>query len=76
MLLEEQVRILKLENKKLQEERKAQLNIIERLTENQNSDSRKETGNDWTTVPSNKNSKGLSSRQDTIPELQNLHSPL
>ena len=51
MLLEEQVRILKLENKKLQEERKAQLNIIERLTENQNSDSRKETGNDWTTVP-------------------------
>ena len=76
LLLEEQVRILKLENKKLQEERKAQLNIIERFTENQNSDFRKETGNDWTTVPPNKNSKGLSSRQDTIPELQNLYSPL
>ena len=51
LLLEEQVRILKLENKKLQEERKAQLNIIERLLENQNSDFRKETENDWTTVP-------------------------
>ena len=34
-MLEEQVRILKLENNKLQEERKVQLNIIERLTENQ-----------------------------------------
>ena len=43
LLLEEQVRILKLENKKLQEERKAQLIIIERLKENQNSGFRKET---------------------------------
>ena len=43
LLVEEQVRILKLENKKLEEERKAQLHIIERLTENQNSDVRKET---------------------------------
>ena len=34
LLLEEQVRILKLENKKLQEKRKARVNIIERLTEN------------------------------------------
>ena len=76
LLLEEQVRILKLENKKLQEERKAQLNIIERLTENQNSDFRKETENDWTTVPPNKNSKGLSSRQNIVLELQNLHLPL
>ena len=76
LLLKEQVRILKLENIKLQEERKAQLNIIERLTENQNSDFRKETGNDWTTVPPNKSSKGLSSRQNTVPELQNLYSPL
>ena len=75
-MLKEQVRILKLENKKLLEERKAQLNIIERLTENQNSDFRKETGNDWTTVPPNKSSKGLSSRQNTVPELQNLYSPL
>ena len=76
LLLEEQVRNLKLENTKLQGERKAQLNIIERLTENQNSDVRKETGNDWTTVPTNKNSKRLSSRQNTAPGLQNLYSPL
>ena len=62
--------------KNLQEERKAQLNIIERLTENQNSDFRKETGNDWTTVPLNKNSKGLSSKHNTVPELQNFYSPL
>ena len=41
LLLKEQVRILKLENKKLQEERRAQLNIIEILTENQDSDFRK-----------------------------------
>ena len=75
-MLKEQVRILKLENKKLLEERKAQLNIIERMTENQNSDFRKETGNDWTTVPPNKSSKGLSSQQNTVPELQNLYSPL
>ena len=34
LLLEEQVKILKLENKTLQEERKAQLKVIERLTEN------------------------------------------
>ena len=47
LLLEEHVRILKLENKKLQEERKSQLNIIERLTENQDSDFRKETRNDF-----------------------------
>ena len=47
LLLEEHVRILKLENKKLQEERKSQLNIIERLTENQDSDLRKETRNDF-----------------------------
>ena len=76
LLLEEQVKILKLENKTLQEERKAQLKVIERLTENQKSDFRKETGNDWTTVHPNKNSKGLSSRQNTIPELQTLYSPL
>ena len=76
LLLEEQVRNLKLENTKLQGERKAQLNIIERLTENQNSDVRKETGNDWTTVPTNKNSKRSSSRQNTAPGLQNLYSPL
>ena len=75
-MLKEQVRILKLENKKLLAERKAQLNIIERMTENQNSDFRKETGNDWTTVPPNKSSKGLSSKQNTVPELQNLYSPL
>ena len=50
LLLEEQVKILKFENKKLQEERKAQLNVTERLKETQNSDFRKETGNDWTTV--------------------------
>ena len=76
LLLVEQVRILKLENEKLQEERKAQLNIVKRLTENQNSDFRKETGNDWTTVRPKKKSKGLSSRQNTILELQNLHSLL
>ena len=34
LLLKEQVRLFKLENKKLQEERKSQLNIIERLKEN------------------------------------------
>ena len=34
LLREEQVKILKLENKTLQEERKAQLKVIERLTEN------------------------------------------
>ena len=39
------------------------------MTENQNSDFRKETGNDWTTVRPNNNSKGLSSRQNTVPEL-------
>ena len=50
LLLKEQVRILKLENKKLQEERRAQLNIIEILTENQDSDFRKKAGNNWTTV--------------------------
>ena len=50
LLLKEQVRILKLENKKLQEERRAQLNIIEILTENQDSDFRKKTGNNWTTA--------------------------
>ena len=65
LLLEEQVKILKLKNKTLQEEKKAQLKVIERLTENQNSDFRKETGNDWTTVRPNKNSKGLISRQNT-----------
>ena len=57
LLLGEQVKIFKLENKKLQEEIKAQLNVIGRLTENQISDFRKETGNDWTTVRPNKNSK-------------------
>ena len=57
--------------KKLQEERKAQLNVIERLTENQNNDFRKKTRNDLTTVRPNKNSKGLSSRQNTVPEHQN-----
>ena len=44
--------------------------------ENQNSDFRKKTENDWTTVRPNKNSKDLSSRQNTVPELQNLYSPL
>ena len=52
-MLEEQVRILKLENKKLEEERKSQLNIIERLTETQDSDIRKEAGNGWTRVRPN-----------------------
>ena len=47
-MLEEQVRILKLE-----EERKAQLDIIERLTQTQNSDIRKEAGNGWTRVRPN-----------------------
>ena len=65
LLLEEQVKILKLKNKTLQEEKKAQLKVIERQTENQNSDFRKETGNDGTTVRPNKNSKGLISRQNT-----------
>ena len=32
--------------------------------------------NNSTPPPPNKNSKGLSSRQNTIPELQNLYSPL
>ena len=44
LLLEEQVRILKLENKKLQEKRKARVNIIERLTENRRIDFRKKQG--------------------------------
>ena len=44
LLLEEQVRILKLENKKLQEKRKARVNIIERLTENRRIDFRKKHG--------------------------------
>ena len=57
-------------------ERKVQLNVIERLTENQNSDIRTETGNELTTVRHNKNSKGSNSRQNKVPELQNLHSPL
>ena len=35
------------------------------MTENQNSDFRKETGNDWTTVHPNKNSKALSSRHSS-----------
>ena len=75
-MLEKQARILKLENKKFHEERKAQLNVIERLTGKQNSDIRKETGNDWTTVCRNKNSIGSSSKQNKLPELQNLYSPL
>ena len=73
-MLGEQVRILKLENKKLQKERKAQLNVIERLRENQNSDIRKERGNGWKTLCWNKNSKSSSSRQNKVPELQK--SPL
>ena len=36
LFLQEQVRILKLEKETLQEDRKTQLNVIERLTENQN----------------------------------------
>ena len=44
LLLEEQVRILKPENKKLQEKRKARVNIIERLTENRRIDFRKKQG--------------------------------
>ena len=72
-MLEEQVEILKLENKTLKEERKAQLKVIERLTENQNCDFRKETVNDWTTVRPNKYSEDLRSRQNTAPELQNLY---
>ena len=75
-MLEEQVEILKLENKTLKEERKAQLKVIERLTENQKSDFRKETGNDWTIAHPNKNSKGLSSRENTVPELQTLYLSL
>ena len=43
LFLQEQVRILKLENETLQEDRKTQLNVIERLTENQNI--RKKAGN-------------------------------
>ena len=43
-MLEEQVKILKLENEKLQEKRKAHLNVIERLTENHNSDFKKKQG--------------------------------
>ena len=76
LLLEEQVKILKLENKKLQEERKTQLNIIERFTENQDSDFRKATGSDWTPARPSKKNKGLSSRQNTVPELQNSYLPL
>ena len=75
LLLKEQVRILKLENKKLQEERRAQLNIIEILTENQDSDFRKKKqgiiGQQYAPVRT-----GLSSRQNTFPELQNSYSPL
>ena len=55
--------------KKLQEERKPQLNIIKKLTENRNSDFRKKTRNDWTTVCPNKSSQGSSSGQNTVPEL-------
>ena len=40
LLLGKQVRILKFENKKLQKERKVQLNAIERLEDIQNSDIR------------------------------------
>ena len=79
LLLKEQVRILKLENKKLQEERRAQLNIIEILTENQDSDFRKKQGiigQQHAPVRPSKNNKGLSSRQNTVPELQNSYSPL
>ena len=76
LLLENEIRTLKLENKNLQEQNKAQLNIIERLTENQNGDFSKKTENDWTTAHPKKNSKGLSSRQNTVPELQNLYSSL
>ena len=36
LFLQEQVRILKLEKETLQEDRKTQLNVIDRLTENQN----------------------------------------
>ena len=75
-MLEEHVRILKLENKKLQEERKPLLNIIERLRENQISDFRKKTWNDRTTVRPNKNNKSFSSRKNTVPEFQNLYWPL
>ena len=46
------------------------------MTENQNSDFREETGNDWTTVCPNNNSKGLSSRKNPVLELQNLYSQL
>ena len=75
-MLEEQLRILKLQNKKRQEEKKSQLNIIERVTKNQNSDISKGTGNDWTTARLNKKSKGSKTRQNTVPELQNWYSSL
>lgn len=39
-MLGEQIKILKFENKKLQKERKVQLNVVERLIEIQNSDIR------------------------------------
>ena len=55
VLLEEQIRILKIENEKVQDERKSHLNIIEKLAEHQNSDIRKKTWNDCITVSSNKN---------------------
>ena len=49
---------------------------MERLTENQNSDIRKGTGNDWPTVRCNQNSRGASTRQNAVPEFQNLYFPL
>ena len=63
--------ILKIKNFRKGE--KAQLNVTERLMENQNSDFRKKQG---IKVSPNKNSKGLGSRQNTVPELQSLYSPL
>lgn len=41
VLLEEQIRILKIKNEKVQDERKSHLNIMEKLAERQNSDIRK-----------------------------------
>lgn len=41
VLLEEQIRILKTENEKVQDERKSHLNIMEKLAEHQNSGTRK-----------------------------------
>ena len=63
--MKEQVRILKLENKKLQEERKAQLNVIERIPENQNSDIRKETGKN-----------DIRNENSTLQQEQHLYSSL